>query len=1084
MEKMSELGRVPATVMFTDWVGYSEATERDEAGALHLLNEHRGMVRPLLAEYGGREVKTIGDAFMVEFEDPLAAVRCALAIQQKHAERNRDPRVQEITLRIGLHAGEVLHQEGDLFGDTVNIASRIEPLAPPGGICFSSPVYDAVHARLDVLATPLGPATLKNIHLPVTVYRIDPRPERYLPIREGPWVDRAEELHLLEDALASAWSGQTRLILVSGEMGIGKTRLAERLVRLATRRGARVAWGRSSEDRTGSPYALWAEAVEGAAVDLAPGVLKEAAGEYAPELQHLLRGLELSTGAAGSGPVGDLDQARDRLFTGIARLFRELGRDQPIVLLLDDLQWADPDSARLLESLVRNLKDAPLLLLALYRSETEPAASVSAEVLARLAQEPAAGRIHLQSLSLDAVRQLVLASLKTKAIPDEFVRRIFEATGGNPYFVEEVIRSLRERRILSSEPGAPVPSLPEDLPLPDSVRRLVRQRLDRLDETMAPFLRTLAVLGQEFPLAPLARLTGLGPDELLDRLGAAVALGFLTERTDERGGVRYAFHDRLMRETLYTDTPVTRRVKDHRRVGEALEELQRSGERVPAAELAFHFQRAQAPDRALHYALLAAEEAGRLFAREEAVRQYRTALTLLGSRPDERARARVLEALGDHLYKLGQLEAGQAHRTDAIAGYERLGDLRAAGNLHRKIANAMREDPTSARHHWEEARRLLETGPETAELARLYVTIAGYRYEEGDTSAARELYGRAVQVARRVEDPTTQVSAEIVLAGLHPVTEADRVFDELAEALRIADERGLTDYLPNLHMVLALASLHIRGDGPGAERALDAALTDARRAQDAYSEKAIEGNLVTYVAWRLGEYARALRTVEAHLAYAAEDPRKLSATAVLVDADIALSRGEHDRAARDVEEAGALLEGDADWSERVHLGNVRGRTELRRGRPARALEALRGAHDLGVGAGVPALMAALHAETLHLEVDAALRLGDVGKAEVHLASLEELGARSGQPTVQAYATRARALRLDLAGDLAGELEALGASVSLWEKIGWGYELACSRLQLAGLFRRTGASERAGPLEELGRSFFARVGAVEPSTAFR
>ncbi len=1072
-----EAGRPLTTVMFTDMVGYSELTQRDEIGALRLVNEHRAIVRPLLAEHGGREVKTIGDAFMVEFADPSAAVRCALAIQRRHAERNRNPSVPEVTIRIGLHSGRVIRQEGDLFGDTVNIASRIEPLSPPGGICLSAPVYESAQAGLDVAAIPVGPATLKNIQLPVSVYRIDLRAAHRLPMREGAWVDREEELASLHAAFEAAASGHPRVVVIAGESGLGKTRLAEQLIQWAGRQEASVVWGRTTEEGAAPPYSLWTQAIEEAVQSFPPETLRDAAGEFAPELGRLVPSLRPPGPELLPEPEVDLDRARERLFLGVLRFFRELSRSRPMILFLDDLQWADAGSLRMFGSLADGVADCRLLLLALHRPEPPgTTTSVLAGVRAALAERGEAVLIALGNLSLPSVRQLVLAHVKTKAIPDDFVQQVFDRTGGNPYFVEQVIRSLRDSGLLSIEPGQPFPRLPENLPLPDSVRRLIRQRIEGADEGLVSFLRTVAVLGPEFGSEPLPRLSGLAPEALIDRLGAAVRAGLLLERSDTPGAPRYAFPERLVWETVYGDSPTARRVRDHLRAGEALESLRRGGLRISAAEIAYHFQRAQAPDRALEYTLQAAEEAGRLFAREDAVRQYRAALALLDQRPDDRMRARALEALGDHLYRLGQLEAGQSRRVEAVACYERLGDLGNAGRLHRKIAHAMREDPGSARFHWEEARRLLESVPESPELARLYATIAGFRYEEGDSPGARELYAHAVEVARRVVDPVTQVSGQIVLAGLQPVSESTRVLEELREALDLAERERLDDLVPNLYMVLALARIHVLGDGPGAEAALEGALSAARRARDIHSERTVEGNLVTYVAWRLGQYDRALRTVEAHLQYAAGDLRKLLPTALLVDADIALTRSDPERAASDLEEAASLLEGGGDWSERVHLRNVRGRSELLRGRLPKARDTLREAHQLAVRAGTPALMAVLHAETLHAEVDAAVRSGEPTYAEEVLATLERLDHEAGQPTIRAYFARARGILLGSAGDLRAAIAALEESEAIWIRIGWEGELADCRLQLAALYRRTGSGERAEALEGSARSYLGRFGA--------
>ncbi len=1065
--------------MFTDMVGYSDLTQRDEAGALKLLNEHRQIVRPLLSRHGGREVKTIGDAFMVEFSDGLSAVRCALDIQERHAERNRDLGVVPITIRIGLHAGEVIHQEGDLYGDAVNVASRIEPLAPPGGICLSESVYEVARTGMDVQATPIGPATLKNIHIPIPVYRIDLRPERYVPTREGPWVDREVELARVAEIVDTAISGAGSVLFLSGEAGVGKTRLAEQGIRFVARHGILLVRTRGSEDGTDAPYSVWAEALQGILGGLPPEALRAAVVEYADEIRSLWPELPLPPLGGTGGVATDPDRARDRIFAGVAHALRVRSRETPIVLLLDDLQWMDTGSLRLLEALAKDLAGTRILVLGCYRPDPDPSRAAWKEIVRSLVDASLATALEVRRLDLVAVRQLVLALVKTKAIPDAFVRRVFQKTRGNPFFVEEVVRSLREQGVLPGDADRPFTEIPESLPLPDTVRRLVRQRIERLDPAMVDFCRTVAVLGAEFPLAPLPKLVGLAEGPLLERLGEALALGLLEENPDERGGVHYAFVGLEVWETVYADTPVSLRTRCHLRAGEALESLALAGTPIPSAELAHHFQQGREPGRALRYALSAAEEAERLAAREEAVRHYRTSLEILESRPDERLRLKVMEALADHLYRLGQLEAAQAMRREATDRYERLGELRPAGNLHRKIAQGTREDPETARHHWEEARRLLEEGPETPELARLYNTIAGFRYEAGEARASVELYARAVEIARRVTDPYTQVASQMVLAGLLPVASGSRVFEELDEALRVAREQELNDLVPNLCMVLALARLHVRGDGSGAERALADGIAYARKVRDVYSERAIEGNLVTYVAWRLGQYERALREVEAHATYAAGDPRKLLPVAFLVGGDIELTRGNAERAGYLLEEAGGLLQSGGDWSERVQLKNLRGRSDVLRRRYPRARVALKEAHELAIGMGVPAIMAVLHAETLHLEVETELATGQGEAARRFLAQLEALDDAAGQAPLHGFARRARGLVHESAGDLPASEAAYADSANAWEGIGWSYELARTRLLLGGVCRREGATERADTLETAARSYLERLGGTSP-----
>ncbi len=162
-----------AAIMFTDMVGYSALSQRDEALALQLLEEHRRLVREIVARNGGREVKSIGDGFLFEFPSALSAVRAAVEIQQVFHERNQScGQERQIRIRIGIHVGDVVLSDGDIHGDGVNIAARIEPLAAPGGICVSEDVLRTTRNKLSYPLAPLGPTELKNIDLPVEIFRV------------------------------------------------------------------------------------------------------------------------------------------------------------------------------------------------------------------------------------------------------------------------------------------------------------------------------------------------------------------------------------------------------------------------------------------------------------------------------------------------------------------------------------------------------------------------------------------------------------------------------------------------------------------------------------------------------------------------------------------------------------------------------------------------------------------------------------------------------------------------------------------------------------------------------------------------
>ncbi len=170
---MSQAQRRLAAIMFTDMVGYSALTQRNEALALELLEEHRRLLRPLFAEHGGRVIGTTGDGFHVEFGSALQALRSALEAQRVLNDRNATLPVERgIRIRIGIHVGDVVFSEGNVYGDGVNIAARLEPLAEPGGICISQQVYDQVHTKIDVPLATMGKPALKNIQTPIEVYRV------------------------------------------------------------------------------------------------------------------------------------------------------------------------------------------------------------------------------------------------------------------------------------------------------------------------------------------------------------------------------------------------------------------------------------------------------------------------------------------------------------------------------------------------------------------------------------------------------------------------------------------------------------------------------------------------------------------------------------------------------------------------------------------------------------------------------------------------------------------------------------------------------------------------------------------------
>lgn len=235
--------------MFTDMVGYTSLNQTNESLAQELLGEHRKVLRSLFPRHNAREIKTIGDAFLVEFSSALDAVRCAFDIQQTLNDLNLTrPPDKQIKLRIGLHLGDVIHNEGDVYGDAVNIASRIEPLAEPNGICVSQQVYDHIRNKFEFPIVSIGSHELKNVELPMEVYKII-----------LPW--EAQLVHSYEFCVECYSYGLVRsgIILVEGPPGSGKSSLARGLMRLAVQNDQPIIFvsGETSETELKENIRLW-----------------------------------------------------------------------------------------------------------------------------------------------------------------------------------------------------------------------------------------------------------------------------------------------------------------------------------------------------------------------------------------------------------------------------------------------------------------------------------------------------------------------------------------------------------------------------------------------------------------------------------------------------------------------------------------------------------------------------------------------------------------------------------------------------------------------------------------------------------
>ena len=588
------------------------------------------------------------------------------------------------------------------------------------------------------------------------------------------------------------------VVLIAGEPGQGKSTLVAEAARKAHENEMSVLFARCDED-VGAPYRPIAEAL-GAYVNHAPeGVLRSHVAAHGGELSRLVPALKQRLGELPPTQTSDPDTERYLLYGAVAGLLEEASRVHPVLLVLDDLHWADRPSLQLLRHVVANTGSSRLLVLGTYRGSELSGVSALAETLAALHREVGVSRLDLKGLDdSDVVTFLEVAAghvLDKTGV--ELAHAVYRETDGNPFFVTEVLRHLSESgAIVQDAAGHWVPGQGfSQLTLPDSVREVVGARVARLGDRAAKILSTAAIIGRDFDIDLLAEVTGSDEDALLDLLDDAEASDLVCELPGTPG--RYGFSHALIQHTLYEDMGATRRARMHRLVAEALEELlgDRPDERV--GELARHFLLATRPvhtDKAITYAARAGEHALEALAPEDGVRYFSQALELAdsGALADPLLRVRLLLSLGTAQRQAG-IPAFRETLLEAARQAEELGAVdelvRAALANNRGSYSAFGKVDTEKVGVLEAALDRLPA-TESPDRALLLATLC-LELTHGPLDRRRSLTAEAKAMAETLGDPTTMID---VLNLCNEPRQIPALFDERfadnTQALALAEQLG------------------------------------------------------------------------------------------------------------------------------------------------------------------------------------------------------------------------------------------------------------------------------------------------------
>jgi DNA-binding SARP family transcriptional activator/tetratricopeptide (TPR) repeat protein len=891
-----------------------ESDDPEDVGAF--LTPFYVRLRAELERHGGTVEKFVGDEVMAVFgapvaheDDPERAVRAALAIRDWIAEQPED-----LGVRIGVNSGEALVRvgarpdagEGMAVGDVVNAAARLQREAPPGTVLVGDATYRATRdviayeqpeaAELRGKGKPVVRWLAKEARSPIAVDGARPL--------AAPFIGRQNDLAVLTQTYARAvGESSPQLVTVVGEPGIGKTRLVAEFKRYVDAQPDGALWRQGRCLSYGDGITFWAlgeivkqhaailgsDPREDAAAKLATAVAPVTAQKDREWVQSRLAPL---VGTAGGGEAAERSEA----FAAWRTFFEGIAARQPLVLVIEDLHWADSALLKFVEDLVDWSADVPLLVVCTTRPEVYD-------------RQPAwgggkrnAATVSLSPLSEDETSSLVAALLAEAALPAETQSQLLERAGGNPLYAEECVRMLRDRGLLAGEIHVAVP---------ETVQAVIAARIDTLAADRKALLHDAAVVGKVFWAGALAAMGRVPKEAVLEGLHE---LGWkeLVRRIRSSSfadDVEYMFWHALVRDVAYAQIPRTERARRH---VAAAEWIERRAERASdvAELLAYHYasalelaraagdaEQGQALDeRAIRFLVLAAERAVRLDYAQGS-RYYRQALELLPV--EDPRRPKILADAADAGVAAGlSFEQIRAELEEAIAALRAQGETVAVARALRHLSFASFARPDSLSFA-EEALQLLESQPPGPELALLYARFGQEYAIQGRSKEMTEWGERGLPLLARfgLQDELLETRSRLLtsrcdLGDFAALDELRVLADEALDPARGYGTFAVTRVLNNLGSVEAW---HGAGPAAAAEHLRAAVELAGRRGLERPSLW-IEANLAEAL-YELGEWDEVLRIYEETAAW-----ERVGILAKPHAARVLAARGELDAAAALVEE--------------------------------------------------------------------------------------------------------------------------------------------------------------------------------------
>jgi ABC-type transport system substrate-binding protein/class 3 adenylate cyclase len=667
------------TALVADVVGSTAIGEKlGPERSKFLIDEVIRIMSEQVRRYDGTVAQLVGDELLAFFGAPVSyeddserAIRAALAIQRaiaQYAQEVKDAYGVDLAVRIGVNTGPVIvgtqrddedgYDPWNALGDTVNVASRLQQIAGEGGVVIGPMTMRQVESCFDM--EKLGPQELKGVGQQLTAFRVVGARDEEPMEPSQPLIGREYEVTVLERTMDSLVEGRGTILSITGEPGIGKSRLVWEM-RTRYRDRVRFIEGRGVSYAQTFPYwpirdllrewlGVGASTPEARVRLELKAEVAHAFGEDAEEAYPFfasLLGLTLEPDAAQRIRELNRESIQMRTFEVVYELVCKLAAEQPLCLILEDLHWADESTLELLESLLGVTEEEAVGLFFLYRTERELGSWRLGE-RARQRYPHRYKEIEVRPLPPDASKSLAVSAAGGE-IPDPVADLLAERAGGNPFFLEEAVRDLVERGALERDNGKWTLAVgEEELVIPALVQGALQARLDRLDPATREVLSIAAVVGRTFGVQLLEKL--VPREQLMPALTELQRLDLIYEKS-RRPNPEYRFRHGLVQEVAYSSLVDSKRKKLHMRVGEALEEIYTESPEEAYALLARHFSEAEEPEKAVDYLLKAGDQARAFYADREALEHYRKARSFLALTGDEgRARDTLFKmALTYHL---------------------------------------------------------------------------------------------------------------------------------------------------------------------------------------------------------------------------------------------------------------------------------------------------------------------------------------------------------------------------------------------------------------------------------------------------